>query len=56
MSFFVWIGMFFLNFTTHIMWDNTEIVVPLHGDFISAINEVEAKLYIDNIFIVNTPP
>ncbi|MFA6377929.1 MAG: hypothetical protein WCW63_04800, partial [Acholeplasmataceae bacterium] len=47
MSFFVWMMMAFLTLEANIIWERTEIIVPLHGDFRSALSEVEAKLYID---------
>lgn len=47
MSFFIWMMMSFFTLESNIVWKHTEIIVPLHGDFRSALSEVEANLYID---------
>ncbi|MBN2268292.1 MAG: hypothetical protein V3569_01965 [Acholeplasmataceae bacterium] len=53
MSFFVWLGFLFTSLSSNVIWSHTEIVVPLHGDFITALNEIEADLFIDGFHIDN---
>ncbi len=51
MSFFVWLGFLFTSLSANVIWNQTEIVVPLHGDFITALNEIEADLWINGLYI-----
>lgn len=51
MSFLVWLSIFFTSFVSNIEWNQTEVIVPLHGDFLAEIQKIEANLYIDGVLI-----
>jgi hypothetical protein len=37
--------------SSQVLWNHEEIIIPLHGDFLSELYELEANLYIDGVII-----
>lgn len=51
MSFFVSLWIIFSSMSSQVLWNHEEIIIPLHGDFLSELYELEANLYIDGVII-----
>lgn len=51
MSFLLWLSIVITSLSSEVIWQHTEIEVPLNGDFRQAMYEIEALLYIDGIKI-----